>query len=161
VIFFCCTSVDCLAVIRVTALDLEEFEHVIGQGSEWFPDKYPCPMCSERMAISTKCLEQNPKMYDLTPQEAFAAFSGAGMPSEQECSATRVRELLLTKRVVDVSARHIRGTNRSTLDRIELEDGIVLHLASSTHGACVYRIQVPFSFTEAVDEHHPAPQETP
>lgn len=160
-IFYACTSVDCPAVIRVVAFDDEELSHLIGNDSEWFPDKYPCPVCGERMAIHTKCPEADPRFIELTAQEAYSAFAGAGLPNEQECSAARVRELLTHLRIVDVHVRHIRGTNRCTLDRIMLEGGLILHLASSAHGASVFRIQARGAFTEASDEHYPAPQETP
>jgi hypothetical protein len=161
VIFYACTSVSCSAILRVAGFDGDEVNLLIGRESEWFPDKYPCPTCGERMAVHTKCPEADPKFIDLSPQEAYSAFCGAGLPSEQECSASRVRELLITQRITDVRVRHIRGTNRCTLDQIILENGLTLHMASSTHGASVYRIQAPGAFVEALDEHHPAPQETP
>jgi hypothetical protein len=161
VIFFVCSSLTCNAVIRVAASDLEQLELTIGSRSDWFPDRYPCPICGELMALHTRCPEERTQLIDLSPGEAFAAFCGAGLPAEQECSATRVRELLTTMRVVRVQTRHITGTNRCTLDTIELDGGVVLHLASSAHGACVYRIRAPAAFTESLEHghhgHHVAP----
>lgn len=147
-IFVACTSVDCDFVARVHGPDVEEVDHLIGPGSQWYPDKYPCPLCGERCAISTRCLEEKPNTVDLTPQEAFIAFSGAGLPGEAECSSTRVEKLLTEHPIMRVHTRHIRGTNRCTLDRLELDDGSILHLGSSVHGACVYRVQVPSNYTE-------------
>lgn len=147
-------------MLRVVGFDADELKTLIGHDSEWFPDRYPCPVCSECMSIHTKCPEADPKCVDLTTQEAFSVFSGAGLPEEQECSATRVQELFRDLKVVRVGTRHIRGTNRCTLERIELEGGIILHLAASTHGACVYRIQAPLAFLRAIDDHHSSSQET-
>ena len=82
----------------------------------------------------------------LTVEEAFHAFNGVGLPGEQECSAARVAELLKTNVVKDVSVRHISGTSRCVLDRIQLNNDVVLYLGASTHGACVYRVKEPGSY---------------
>lgn len=138
-VFFSCTNLECCFVARVHGPDSKEIEHLLGPPSDWFPDKYPCPQCGSQCAVSTK---SNPgdRPVDLTAQEAFIAFSGGGLPTEQECSATRVEKLLRELSIKRVVARHIRGTNRCTLDLLELCDGTTLHLGASTHGACVYRI---------------------
>lgn len=146
-IFFCCTSISCDCVVRVHAPRTEEADLLIGPGSDWYPDRYPCPRCSEHMVFSTKLLEPG-RVHDLTPHEAFICFSGAGLPEEGECSATFVHQLLTTKRIKDVQTRHVGGTNRCTLDHIEFEDGTKLYLGASTHGACVYRVQSPHSYME-------------
>ena len=112
----------------------------MGPSSDWYPDRYPCPSCGERCAVSTKHGE-GPITY-LSAFEAFSAFNGAGLPGEQECSASRVSELLKGCSIKDVLVRHIKGTNRCTLDQIQLNDGTVLFLGASTHGACVYRVRV-------------------
>ena len=39
-----------------------------------------------------------------------------------------------------VSAQQIRGSHRSIIDHIELEDGTKVYLASSAFGATIYRI---------------------
>ena len=150
-IFISCTLVDCGFVARIHGPDVAEADHLVGPGSQWYPDRYPCPVCGERCAFSTRTLEHNVSVIDLTPHEAFIAFSGAGLPEDSECSASRVAELLCSERIKSVSTRHIRGTNRCTLDRIVLESGVVLHLGASTHGACVYRVQQPSSYAEEVE----------
>jgi hypothetical protein len=104
-------------------------------------------MCGEACAISTKLLDDRRERVYLTPQEAFVAFAGGGLPEESECSAARVAQLLKGARVKDVTTRHIQGTSRCALDSIELEDGTKLYLGASTHGASVYRVQAPHSYT--------------
>jgi hypothetical protein len=148
VIFIYCTLTTCRFVARIHGPDVEEVDHLVGPSSQWYPDKYPCPVCGERCAISTRSFDENYKCVDLTPQEAFIAFSGGGLPGEAECSASRVSSLLVQERVTNVKTRHIKGTNRCVIDRLQLESGIVLHLGASVHGACVYRVQEPPNYTE-------------
>jgi hypothetical protein len=100
------------------------------------------------MVLSTKVLELKQSHISLSVQEAFIAFSGAGLPEEGECSATRVHQLLTAQSIKDVQTRHIAGTSRCTLDYIELEDGTKLYLGASSHGACVYRVQPPHHYAE-------------
>jgi len=139
-VFIACTYTECDFVAQISGLDEEEAEYLIGPKSDWYPDRYPCPKCGERCACFIKLAEGDRVTHVLTAKEAFIAFSGAGMPGEQECSASRVEKLLTEHPITKVHTRHIRGTNRCTLDRLELADGTVLHLGSSTHGACVYRV---------------------
>ncbi len=76
------------------------------------------------------------------------AFNKVGLPGEHECGATVVEKLLKEHRIVDIDARHISGTNRCTLDQLKLDNGMILFLASSVHGACVYRITKPESYVD-------------
>jgi hypothetical protein len=147
-VFFSCTSSTCPFVGAVHALDEGEADGLIGTRSDWYPDRYPCPLCGSTCVINTRKLDERKVSAYLTPQEAFIAFSGAGLPSECECSAAAVRALLCGASVKLASTRHIQGTNRCTIDFLELMDGTRLYLGSSTHGACVYRVQKPHSYVE-------------
>lgn len=88
---------------------------------------------------------------DVSPQEAYAAVNGLGMPVEKECSAAAVSQLLVEKRVVRVSASQIRGSHRCVLDFLELEDGTRVYIGSSAYGATVYRVAPKHSYVEAND----------
>jgi len=153
VIYIACTSTSCSFTAGVQAGEEAELDNLVGVNSDWYPDKYPCPVCGEACAVSTALPAESKEVAHLTVQEAFAAFSGAGLPNEQECSAARVKALLLEKRIEDVRVRHIRGTGRCTVERIVLEGGVTLHLAASAHGACVHRISTKSSFMESVNVH--------
>lgn len=146
-IFISCTSTSCEFVARIQTPDETEADQLIGPSCDWYPDRYPCPVCDERCAISTKNMS-TARVRDLTVHEAFVAFNKVGLPGEHECGATVVEKLLREQRIVDVSVRHISGTNRCTLDRLTLDNGVALYLASSVHGACVYRITKPESYVE-------------
>lgn len=146
--FIACTYTECDFVAAITPSADEEVDYLIGPKSDWYPDRYPCPKCGERCAYCARLEGKDRPTVTLTVREAFIAFSGAGLPDEQECSATRVEKLLYEHPISKVYTRHISGTNRCTLDRLELNDGTVLHLGSSSHGACVYRISGPPQFTK-------------
>lgn len=142
----CCAS--CSLVLTVEGhRGAEELESLIGTRCEWYPDKYPCPRCGAKMDL-TRVARAGDVVY-LTALEAFAAFSGAGLPSEQECSASRVKHLLTTTPVTGVGTRHIPNTSRCLIDYIELEGGLVIHLSASALGACAHRISAPSGFVEA------------
>jgi hypothetical protein len=151
VIYLACQSCD--AVLRVCPGEEGEIESLLGTGSEWYPDRYPCPRCTGKCAFTTimdplrlaaSCT------IDLKPQEAFVALCGAGLPEEHDCGSTAVEQLFTSKKVTKVSTRQIRGSNRCVLDVVEFEDGTVAYLGSSTFGATIFRISKPHSYTKAV-----------
>jgi len=153
VIFISCT--ECGFTVRVFGSDDAEMENLVGPGSDWYPDKFPCPKCEGSAAITSiegKMLP-NLKVIDLNPQEAFVAFSGGGLPPEWDCTVTSVQNVLVNSTIESVSLRPIAGTKRCCLDSITLRGGMRVYLASSVHGAAVYRIAGPHSYTkEAVGE---------
>ena len=144
-IFITCPSDDCGFVARIHVDDVPEADSLIGPGSDWYPDNYPCPRCGEKSSFNVRS-DPMSRFTDLTPKEAFVAFSGVGLPSEQECSASKVRTLLLENKIKDVTTKHINGTSRCLLETIELDNGMVLYLGSSALGACVYRVKEPKSY---------------
>lgn len=141
----------CGTAIR-TAGDEAEVYSLLGHGSEYYPDKYPCVAAGCRghaqylEAISPIAMAQL-IIHDVTPQEAFAALNGLGLPPERDCGETAVRQAL-TGRVVDAGVRQIRGSNRSVLEWLLFEDGTRLFLAASGEGAVVYRLARPHSYVE-------------
>ncbi len=144
-IFICCTLESCGFTARIHAPIEGEAESLLGPSSNWYPDKYPCPKCSSNCVMSTKQMNRLP-VTDLTPLEAFAAFSGVGLPTEHETSAAEVCRLLEGSTIKQAFTRHIPGTNRGCLDKLVLEDGTVLFIGASSHGASVYRIQKPGTY---------------
>lgn len=146
-----CTK--CNLAIR-TVGEFNEIQHLLAEKSEWYPDKYPCPAveCDGRAEYTESIAAdayQALDIHDLTPQEAFAAYYGLGLPEEQECGPLAV-DKAFEQKVSKVNARLIRGSNRSVIDSIEFEDGSVMYLGSSAAGALVYRIAKRRSFVEEV-----------
>lgn len=138
---------SCGTAIRITG-EHNEMESLFG-GEKTFP----CPTCgedSEEVDSIEQAAFRSLDLHDLTPQEAFAAFNGLGLPKERDCGSTAVSALLIEKRIVAVEGEMIKGTNRTVIRHIEFQDGTKMYLGASAYGAMVYRIQPKRSFTEEV-----------
>jgi hypothetical protein len=139
VITIVCTS--CGTAIR-TSGEYAEVDLLLGEKSEWYPDKYPCANCPAKAALidnidpsALKALD----LYEMTAQEAYGAFNGLGLPEERECGPMAVGDAFKSS-VKKVHCELIKGTNRSVVRHIELEDGTRVYFGSSPYGATVYRI---------------------
>lgn len=136
---------ECGMAVRVSG-EHDEVQSLLGeQNTEWYPDLYPCPRAgctskAELMESVEPSALQTLSLHDLSPQEAYAAFHGLGLPEERDCGPTAVKTALLGSRIKNVDVRLIKGSNRSVLYKIELEDGTSLYLGSSSFGATVYRV---------------------
>ena len=153
---------DCSLLIRVLP-DGEAGTHVlsylVGTESEFWPDKYPCPSCGRHVRgmaeeVANLSVQQVLTLRDLTPNEAFAAFSGAGFPDEQQCSLECLQALLAAQPVRRVVGRNVVGLPRAIVDRLELADGSVVHFGAAPEGAVVYRISRAFSYAHKMLEEH-------
>jgi hypothetical protein len=138
---------------------LREVRELVGDQSDFWPDKFPCPRC-EKMCKGLLEEMVDARVYtrmelrDLTAVEAFAAFNGMGFPDEQRCSLTAVRELLSAYPIRKVNGSEVSGQERAVLDSIELWDGTVLHLGASPAGAVVYRVVRPPNYAAKVEDAH-------
>lgn len=130
---------SCGLLLRVTG-DSEEIEMLLGTNSDWAQARHPCPECHKSMVLADAVDGiKSLRIVDVTPQEAFTAVNGLGLPSEHDCGETAVRELFKLP-VVSVAVHQIPGSNRSLVESIEFEGGQKLYLASGAQGATVYRI---------------------
>ena len=124
-------------------------ERLVGPGSDFWPNDYICVACDAGVTAIMES-EADPKtlpkmrLRDLEAHELLAALSGCGLPEEAACSAQVVAQIFATKQVVSVQCRDVPNTGRSLLESLTFADGTKMHLASSTHGAVVYRIRHPF-----------------
>lgn len=154
-IYIVCT--ECSTAVRVSG-DQEELDHLFGErNTDWYPSNFPCPdaSCDAKAKLLDSVASSALRMlevHDLTPHEAYAALHGLGLPAERDCGPTAVKELLLTNQVAKVDARLIKGSNRSVIYSITMEDGTTLFLGSSPFGATAYRIAKPQSAVEQFDE---------
>jgi hypothetical protein len=138
-IFLAC---KCGLVLRVSG-NPDEVHMLLGPGSDLHPDRYPCPESGHCMVYSEAIPNGDlraARVVDVTPQEAFAALHGAGLPSERDCGETAVRALLLEGKIAKVDVQQLRGTNRSVVRSLQFEDGRRLYLGSGPEGAVAYRI---------------------
>ncbi len=147
---------ECCTVVRVIG-DAATIAFLVGQNSEFFPDKYPCISCNKPcVAISESDAEPaalaRMKQRDLEPEEYFAALNGLGTPDEMVCDAATVRELL-SKPVKKVVGRTLPNTQRFLVESIEVEGGTKLYFGAGAAGAVIYRIVRPISYTERALNH--------
>lgn len=99
---------------------------------------YRCPQCRGILQWETPEASMASTMSVL---QAHIALSNLGMPGETECSASRVREVLQSGKILSVDVVNIPGTTRSLLRSITMEDGTQVFLEAGGHGVTVYRIR--------------------
>jgi len=149
-IYIVCTA--CRTALCISG-ELDETEHLFGTKSPWFPDKYPCPTCREpaqNVDFMDHLAMKTMEVHALTPQEAFAALNGLGLPEEQECGPVAVQKVFDDNKVTKVNAKLMKGTNRSVLDSLEFEDGTRMFFGVSPSGPTIYRIARRHSYTQEV-----------
>lgn len=142
----------CRRALRVTG-DLEEANALVGPNSDQWPDRFICQDCGGRVlgALTAEATEDALRalaVRDVTPQEAFAALQGLGLPEERICCA-EVIEPLLGAHGVQAKGRQLTGsTPRYVLDELVLPDGTRICLGASPQGALVYRVVTPHSYAQ-------------
>lgn len=135
----------CHLVVRVLG-EPAQVHPLVGTGSEFWPNKYDCPRCGQRAEGRLErevpgALLGQAEVRDLTPEEAYAAFLGVGMPEEQACSLADVQALLVQVPICRVVGHDVPGQARTVLDRLELTDGTQVYFGASGDGAVIYRIR--------------------
>ena len=82
----------------------------------------------------------------------YRAINGYGSGEGDPASYQRAKQLLLTKRVIEVLGEPVGQPERVILRQLVLEGGIRLHFETSAKGACLYYIEEPsLSCTEVVE----------
>ena len=128
--------------------DPQQDEQLLGEKSDWWPDKYVCPVCDGVMFARKEAdvmaeVLASPTLQHFPVEELYAAMSGLGLPEQRLTGPQSVRAVLEGKRIRSVSVQPAGTSSRSVLDRIVLDDGTVIYLASGSYGATVYRIRGP------------------
>lgn len=141
----------CYTVVRVIG-EPDLVNSLVGVNSEFWPDRYTCVTCSKNCLGVVEAEADagdlvRMKVRDLTPNEMYAAQLGLGTPDEMQCDAATVRGLL-GQGIKRVFGQDIRGTTRFCLVALEVQDGTTLHFGASPHGAVVFRISRPISYTQ-------------
>jgi len=130
----------CKHVVQVGG-DPEEVATLLGS-----KDSYPCitPLCRGRMqGIAMTKAPQGYVVEEVPVRGFFRAIHGFGPGTGDPASLKRLKELLLTQRVVDLSAESVGQPERVILRELVLENGTRLHFETSARGACVYYIEEP------------------
>lgn len=155
-IIIACTA--CGFAMRVETSDEMELSGLVGDLSDFYPDKYPCPGDGcKSMARAYTPAEISPRaagqlrIVDVTPQEAFAALHGLGLPKERSCYLDDIRTMFEVG-VKKIAGKDLPGTTRCMVDHIELKDGTKIYLGASAEGATIYRVTRPVSYVENVEK---------
>jgi hypothetical protein len=147
-----CTECGC--ALNVVG-DLEELSTLIGDRSDFWPDHYVCFNCG-RPCQCYLTPEASPlalaKMHvvALTPQEAFAALNGFGVPAEQTCCPEVVMPHFM-RLGIQVKGGQPSGRKFFRIEELTFPDGTTLFLAPSPMGAVVYRVRPHMSYLEKVE----------
>jgi hypothetical protein len=119
--------------------DESEIRYLLGSATS-----FQCitPLCGGRMqSLSFGELPIEYDYSDLPVKNFFRAIHGFGTGVGDPASLKRLRELLLTQRVVDIVASPIGQPQRVIIKEMILESGVRLHFETSSRGACVYYIE--------------------
>lgn len=81
------------------------------------------------------------KVTTLPLNQFFRAVNGFGLAKGDPASASKVRDLLVTKRISSVVVEPVGDPERTIIKYVVLEDGTRLHFTASSKGACVYYVE--------------------
>ena len=135
--------------------EVSEVNQLVGQQSDFWPDKYRCWECDRYMEgfltpEVSSAVANELTIIEVTAQEAFAALNGLGLPQERVVDPDTVLELFETVGL-KVKGKSYRGQHRYFIDEIVFPNGVKLHLGASPQGAAVYRIVKPHSYARTND----------
>lgn len=111
------------------------------------PDKYlllegktPCPNegCTGTLVKAKKDFCKKP-VYS-SALALFKQAMGRGSVEEQRCSAAELELTFINDVIVRMDLEDLPGKDRCIVNRIYLVSGRVIHLASSTMGATIYKV---------------------
>ena len=85
-------------------------------------------------------IAMNPSIKRLNALEFFRACAGVGLPGELRCGPKDIKKNLVGAKVVEVHLEEAPDPKRSLVFSLTLDNGKVLHLASSSQGATFYKM---------------------
>lgn len=145
----------CSHALRVNG-EVRDVDSLVGQGSEYWPDKYPCYNCGEKASgfltpeVSALAM-QALIITDVSPEEAFAALNGLGIPSERTCCEEVILPYFESVGI-QVKGKQMRGQTRFILEELTFPDGTRMQIGASPQGAIIYRLVKRHSYVKAVEE---------
>ena len=76
----------------------------------------------------------------VTALELFQASAGLGLKAERNCSPETLKRLMVGSKILSTEVQDTGDPQKSLLMSITLDNGKVIHTASSTKGAIVYKV---------------------
>lgn len=144
----------CSHALRVNG-EVRDVDSLVGQGSEYWPDKYICYNCGGNASgfltpeVSPLAM-QALVITDVNSDEAFAALNGLGIPSERTCCEEVILPYFEAVGI-QVKGKQLRGQTRYILEELTFPDGTRMQIGPSPQGAVVYRLVKPHSYVSAVE----------
>lgn len=134
--FFACHT--CLQGHQIGG-DLQEVQSLLGSEKS-----FSCitPLCGGSMlSVTAADIPDGCEISTMTVRDFFRAIHGFGRGKGSPASFDRAKELLLSKRVVQMKGFPIGDPERVILRELILEGGTRLHFETSARGACLYYIE--------------------
>lgn len=152
-IFIACTR--CLAALQVVD-DIDASDQLVGQQSDFWPDKYTCFACGEPAVGAltpqvSATIMARAHIVNVTAAEAFAALNGLGVPEERTCCEEVVVPYFAAQGI-KVKGKQLRGQLRYVVNELVFPDGSRMCFGVSPQGAVVYRVAKPHSYAKGVDD---------
>ncbi len=100
--------------------------------------KLPCTTTGCKWFLTkTSVIEKKPKV--ITAVALFSALGGAGLPEEKAAAALKqIKTCFVGAKVKSVSGDSHAG--RTILRSISFDNGLTMHLATSTKGATIFKV---------------------
>jgi hypothetical protein len=70
----------------------------------------------------------------------YQAALGVGLDDERKCPPSKIKKLLIGKKITHISLSSSPDKDRSILESITLEGDMTIHLAPSTKGVTVFKV---------------------
>lgn len=104
--------------------------------------KVPCPdgCIGTLKQIKKKDTSKVKEPSYFSAKELFQLAMGRGSALEQECSAGKLIQVLVGERIKSLDMEDLEGKDRVILNSMTMENGKVIHFATSTHGATIYKV---------------------
>jgi hypothetical protein len=148
----------CGTVVRVIG-NAAEISRLVGEDSEFWPNGYVCPKCGgSAVGVSdaqatTEMLSgrRGDTLFELMLQDAFALYSGLGLPKERQCSVESVDNTLREGvQRWGLSSDPVNG--RVYLNWLETAAGTRIYLGAGPYGAVVFRVRPKQSYVDMVQD---------
>ena len=134
---FACSKCPAGYLVHGTLFKIQE---LLVANPMWREKNKGCPLCGEVLLLGTpKLREPHRKWRRIEVEEFFKALCGFGLPEELDCTPKAVAALIQVNPIIGIDMA-AASSERTVVYSINLSNGMLLHLASSPEGPCIYKI---------------------
>jgi hypothetical protein len=135
-ILFVCSN--CPAGYRVAGTWFKIQELLVAH-PRWREHDKECPLCGKVLLLYSSKTAPHREWRQLDVEEFFKALCGFGLPEELGCTPKAVAALIQANPIIGIDMA-AAGSERTVVYSINLSNNMMLHLASSPEGPCIYKI---------------------